>query len=172
MTSSGEMAVSWSEAEGARKYLLQRRTHDGSAWSAWGTLNGKLAGTGYTDSSIPSGTVHVQYRVRAYRGAWSDYSARGTATFPPAAPELEAAYSGGGVDLSWNEVNGALRYAVFERNYVNGVWTAWKSISTRLSGTGYSDSAIPEGTTMCQYRMRSNNGTWSEYSNRVTVIIP
>lgn len=165
---SGKVTVKWNAVSGASKYALYRREY-GSSWSSWTAVSTSLTGTSYTDGSVAVGKVY-QYRMKAYNGTWSDYSASAEVKVisKPASPVFTVAYEDGSMHVVWNAVSGAKKYALYRSCYKNGAWTSWTIVNTRLTGTSYTDTAVEEGYRY-QYRMKAYNGLWSDYSANVNV---
>ena len=169
----GKITLSWDAVEGAAKYLIQRRSYDGSAWSSYATLK-TLTGTSYEDAAVTAGSRY-QYRVRAYNGsAWGKFGTAAAVTVPapaPAAPVISAAAEDGKVTVQWAAVDNASKYAVYRRAYVSG---AWESAWTQFTATeaGYADGSVT-ASTKYQYRVRAYGpGGWSGFSNALTVTTP
>lgn len=167
---SGKVNVNWNTVSDATKYGLYRREYHGS-WSTWSPVEDSMTGTSVIDGSVVAGTEY-QYRVRAYNGIWGDYSApvnvKAQTIVKPAAPDPAVTYAGGKVNVTWAAVSGAKKYALYRSCYKNGAWTGWTIISTKLTGTGYSDTGVEAGYRY-QYRMKAYNGAWSSYSSNVNV---
>ena len=167
---NGSVVVSWDAVETATQYALYRRANDGSAWGDWVTLNKKITGTSYTDTSVVPGTAY-QYRAKSYNGDWSQaYSNRVDITVPsltPAAPVIEVTAQPGENVISWAAVNNAEQYRVYRRVNDGSAWGEWTSVIQ--TETSYTDTSVTAGY-LYEYRVKSyGNGEWSGYSNKEQV---
>lgn len=127
--------LSWTTVPGARGYQLIVWSGSGQ-WQLLG--EGALTGTTYSHTEISAGTTYY-YTVRAVNaseeGPWSEQASETAAgpqpatstpapaptlaptptstALPLAAPELSAKAAAGAVELTWNEVHGAVRYELW-----------------------------------------------------------
>ncbi|MCP1674569.1 fibronectin type 3 domain-containing protein [Natronocella acetinitrilica] len=144
------MAVSWSAANNASNYRVERQANGG----AWEVVRTQSA-TSWSDSSIVRGNDY-RYRVRAENAdSQSGYRTGLEVRFPLATPAvpgaIEATLSGASVDVSWSAAANASSYRLERR--VNG--GGWETRSIQ-STTSLSDSAIDRGNNYT-YRVRAEN---------------
>ena len=170
--SGRSVELSWTAVAGAARYALW-------AWESvngWRQLGGEnLTGASLTDSEVVPGTVYY-YAIRAVNAegessAWSAYVHASVGEGLPfgTAPGLTAVAGDGMVELSWDAVSGAVRYALWAWESVDG----WQKIGgDNLTSTSFVHSSAAVGVTYF-YAVRAVNGSgdggpWSKYA-QVTV---
>ena len=170
--SGRSVELSWTAVAGAARYALW-------AWESvngWRQLGGEnLTGASLTDSEVVPGTVYY-YAIRAVNAegessAWSAYVHASVGEGLPfgTAPGLTAVAGDGMVELSWDAVSGAVRYALWAWESVDG----WQKIGgDNLTSTSFVHSSAAVGVTYF-YAVRAVNGSgdggpWSKYA-KVTV---
>ena len=144
---SGGIQVTWNEADGAVKYRVYRKDAVNTVWKVIATVTG----TSYVDKSAAAGVTY-SYTVRGVDadGELSPgFDRTGvSATIPkptvPANVTLgDAKVVSGGIQVTWNEADGAVKYRVYRKDAVN---TVWKVIAT-VTGTSYVDKSAAAGVT-------------------------
>ena len=143
---SGGIQVTWNEADGAAKYRVYRKDAVNTKWTAIATVTG----TSYVDKSAEAGVTY-SYTVRGV-GADGELSpgfdrTGVSATIPkPTAPANvtlgDAKVVTGGIQVTWNEADGAAKYKVYRKDAAN---TVWRVIAT-VTGTSYTDKTAKIGT--------------------------
>ena len=143
----GGIQVTWNEADGAVKYRVYRKDAVNTVWKVIATVTG----TSYVDKSAAAGVTY-SYTVRGV-GADGELSpgfdrTGVSATIPkptvPANVTLgDAKVVSGGIQVTWNEADGAVKYRVYRKDAVN---TVWKVIAT-VTGTSYVDKSAAAGVT-------------------------
>ena len=143
----GGIQVTWNEADGAVKYRVYRKDAVNTVWKVIATVTG----TSYVDKSAAAGVTY-SYTVRGVDadGELSPgFDRTGvSATIPkptvPANVTLgDAKVVSGGIQVTWNEADGAVKYRVYRKDAVN---TVWKVIAT-VTGTSYVDKSAAAGVT-------------------------
>ena len=143
---SGGIQVTWNEADGAVKYKVYRKDAANTVWKVIVIVTG----TSYVDKSAAAGVTY-SYTVRGV-GADGELSpgfdrTGVSATIPkPTAPANvtlgDAKVVTGGIQVTWNEADGAAKYKVYRKDAAN---TVWKVIAT-VTGTSYTDKTAKIGT--------------------------
>ena len=143
---SGGIQVTWNEADGAAKYKVYRKDAANTVWKVIAIVTG----TSYVDKSAAAGVTY-SYTVRGV-GADGELSpgfdrTGVSATIPkPTAPANvtlgDAKVVTGGIQVTWNEADGAAKYKVYRKDAAN---TVWRVIAT-VTGTSYTDKTTKIGT--------------------------
>ena len=143
---SGGIQVTWNEADGAVKYKVYRKDAANTVWK----VSAIVTGTSYVDKSAAAGVTY-SYTVRGV-GADGELSpgfdrTGVSATIPkPTAPANvtlgDAKVVTGGIQVTWNEADGAAKYKVYRKDAAN---TVWRVIAT-VTGTSYTDKTAKIGT--------------------------
>ncbi len=156
--SPGAITVTWTAAENAVTYLIQRREQTDGVWGSWVTLKANISGTSYTDSTVTPKVLY-QYRARGRNSNGngpikSASSVRAAAMAKPGAissVSLQAA--SGGITVSWSAAAYAESYMLQRQTYGESAWTTVKSV---IAGRTYTDAAVKAGTKY-RYRVRAKN---------------
>ena len=143
---TGGIQVTWNEADGAAKYKVYRKDAANTVWKVIAIVTG----TSYVDKSAAAGVTY-SYTVRGV-GADGELSpgfdrTGVSATIPkPTAPAdvklIDAKVVSGGIQVTWNEADGAAKYKVYRKDAAN---TVWRVIAT-VTGTSYTDKTAKIGT--------------------------
>ncbi len=143
---TGGIQVTWNETDGAAKYKVYRKDAANTVWKVIAIVTG----TSYVDKSAAAGVTY-SYTVRGV-GADGELSpgfdrTGVSATIPkPTAPADvtlgDAKVVTGGIQVTWNETDGAAKYKVYRKDAAN---TVWKVIAT-VTGTSYTDKTAKIGT--------------------------
>ena len=143
---SGGIQVTWQAADGAAKYKVYRKDAANTVWKVIAIVTG----TSYVDKSAAAGVTY-SYTVRGVDadGELSPgFDRTGvSATIPkPTAPANvtlgDAKVVTGGIQVTWNEADGAAKYKVYRKDAAN---TVWRVIAT-VTGTSYTDKTAKIGT--------------------------
>lgn len=132
--SDTQASVSWklgSNATASYVNVLVERRIDEGGWSQIATLGGTT--TNYTDNGIGS-NHRYQYRVRAYNGLYSDYSASGHIYTTPAAPKGVSLSKIGGTNVRI-AVDSASPYAdgfLYQLSVNGGGWSSEQDMGTSI----------------------------------------
>ena len=160
VASSGKPKLSWSAVERAVKYRVYRATGKNGAFKLLSTTTG----TSLTNTSTTAGTLYYYY-VEAVDadGYVSRPSAAVSRTCDLARPviTLSNVASTGKVKISWEKIEGAVKYEVY-RSTDNKTWS---KLST-VSGTSLTNTSTTAGT-LYYYKVKaiaSNSGANSAYS--------
>ena len=155
VASAGKITVSWTAAEGAATYILQRRERGSDTWT---TLNSNVKDTFYEDTAGEAGAVY-QYRVRSRNvRVYGPFKASVEVAFmegstPDDIKTVNAKASSGKITVSWSASSGAAGYIV-QRKEKGGTW---ETLDTYVTGTKYVDKTVKSGK-VYQYRIRPRNG--------------
>ena len=145
--------ITWSAVTGATKYAVYIY-EDGE----YTCLNSNITGTSYTATGLTNGKK-VGFKVKAYVGAWSGASAMAYATpvsdldIIPVNVKAEAGDSS--AVITWDEVEGATKYALYI--YIDGAYTCLASniVDTRFTVSGL-ENGIKVG-----FKVKAYVGKWS-----------
>jgi len=160
--SSGKIKISWNAVEGAVKYQVYRSTEKSSGYSLLTTTTG----TSVTNTSVEPGVTYY-YKVIAVAkntSANSAYSAVTSRTCDLARTTitLSNVESTGKIKISWNAVEGAVKYQVYRSTSENGTY----SLLTTTTGTSVTNTSAEPGVTY-YYKVRaiaSNSAANGAYS--------
>ena len=145
---TGGIQVTWQQADGAETYRVYRKDATNTKWKVIATVSG----TSYTDKTAKAGTKYT-YTVRGVAadgktlspgydktGVSATMSAASTA---PANVTLGSAKAvSGGITVTWQKADGAVRYRVYRKDAANTKWT----VIATVSGTSYTDKTAKDGT--------------------------
>ena len=108
--------------------------------------------------------------LRVYNGM--PYLPLDIAPLPPEAfvPVITAKSNDSQIFINWDTIDGVTKYSLYKRSYENGAWCTWQTVSTSLVGTSYIDRDVVCGIKY-QYRMKGYHGTWSSYSDSVSLML-
>ena len=155
---NGGVRVNWSAGTGASKYYVLRKIGNGS----W-TKVAETANNTFIDAKVNGGTTYT-YTVRSVGNDGSTVSAQDntgrTILYIPQPKVSAAAITSGGIQITWNAVNGASKYHVLRRTGT-GNWTK----IAETSSSSFTDANAANGTTY-SYTVRgvsSDGKTMSAY---------
>ena len=86
-------------------------------------------------------------------------------------PEVTIKNTAKGIEIKWNEIEGAENYIVYRRVYNASTkkWSGWSKIKTGYTGTSYVDGTVTLGT-QYRYTVRAVNGdVMSKYESTATL---
>ncbi len=155
--------VGWYLVDGATSYRIYRRVinpdNSRSGWTYLYTAGAKQ--TTYIDTKDMVNNTYYEYTVCAYTAKGSSAVCRYAAIRYLTAPTVSAKAVTGGVQVSWNKVNGAQKYNVY-RMY-NGAKT-WTYIATVDGNTlSYIDKAATSGRNIFYTVKAVGTGNMSAY---------
>ena len=145
--SGKDIVVTWQQAAGAARYKVFRKDPVNTGWKVVATVSG----LSYTDKNATAG-VKYSYTVRGVNtdGALSPgFDRTGVSAMVPkaAAPANvtlgSAKAVSGGIQVTWQAANGAVKYNVYRKDASN---TVWRVIAT-VTGTSYTDKTAKAGVT-------------------------
>ena len=145
---TGGIQVTWNEADGAAKYKVYRKDAANTVWKVIAIVTG----TSYTDKTAKIGTKY-NYTVRGVAADGKTLSPgfdrTGVSATMPAASTTPANVTlgsakavSGGIQVTWQQANGAVKYKVYRKDTAN---TDWKVIAT-VSSASYVDRTTKIGT--------------------------
>ena len=162
----GGVRVTWNAVDYAASYQVWRKVPGGK----WAKVGKPVTGTGYTDTSVTSGTTYC-YTVRAINGSVvSSYDKAGVSTLYLAVPVLKKAEnSGTSIKLTWEKVPGAASYALY---YSTNGGKSWKTLKTSkaVTGTSYTITGGTYGT-VYTYTVRAVSGSTKSYYDKAGVSV-
>jgi fibronectin type 3 domain-containing protein len=140
------VTLAWTASSGATSYNVKRATTSGGPY----TQLAAPTSTGFADSAVTNGTAYYYVVTALNAGGESANSAQVTATpaapptAPPAAPaNLTATAGNAAIILTWSASSGATGYNVKRATSSGGPFTQLAAATS----TGYTDSAVTNGTT-------------------------
>lgn len=163
--SSNGIKVSWQEIGGATGYIVYRSQFVNGKWTAWkNTGTQKPNKTYYVDKTASVGETY-RYTVRALSNKTKSAYVSSNEIMYLSVPSVKITNSHKGVSVNWNKIKGAVNYAVYRAELINGKWTSWKNIAKTGAVTNYVDTTAVSGATY-MYTVRAiNNKTMSVYKN-------
>lgn len=138
-------------------YEISRKLSSSSSWSVLGTTSSSYPM--YTDTTTSPGTSY-DYRVRGVSSSGtyttSSYSAVGSittaGTITLQTPVVSGYYSANSVKLNWSTINFVSSYTLQKKASTSSTWS---TISSSLTTTSYTDSAVTLENTY-DYRVKAN----------------
>lgn len=148
------IVVKWSVVAGATGYNVYRKdmTTEGADWEKIATTVGKS----YIDTKLTSGNAY-SYKVEAYFRGFNSASKETKAVVYLSIPTATAYNAAKGITVEWDAQDGATRYHVFRRDYINGAWSEWVRVRTTET-TSFVDAKAISGTRY-QYKVYSATET-------------
>ena len=160
VASSGKPKLTWDKVPGAVKYEIYRATSASGTYSRLSTTTG----TSLTNTSATVGQTYY-YKVRAVHedGTRSEFSniVSRTCCLPRPVVTASNVASSGKVKLTWEKIEGALKYQVY-RSTDNENWSLLKT----LTGTSLTNTSTEAGT-LYYYKVKaiaSNTDASSAFS--------
>ncbi len=160
---NAQVALHWTASSGAAGYYVERSNASGGPY----TQLSVQAAANYMDTGLTNGSKYF-YVVSAYNSAGqsansADVSATPTLSVPTVPTGLSATAGNGVVSLTWTGSSGATSYYV-KRSTSSGAET---QISAPTS-TGYTDTAVTNGTKYFYVVAAVNSGGESANSSQVS----
>ena len=140
---SGGIQVTWNEADGAAKYKVYRKDAANTVWKVIAIVTG----TSYVDKSAAAGVTY-SYTVRGVDAdgelspGFDRTGVSATISAPTNVKLVGAKAVNGGIQVTWQQANGAVKYKVYRKDTAN---TDWKAIAT-VSSVSYVDRTTKIGT--------------------------
>ena len=161
---SSGVKISWQKVTGAQGYKIYRKTSEKGSWKLIDTTtsNKKFY---YVDKTAVNGKTYY-YSVQAYYSKTnSTYNRTGLKKKFVATPDVKIKEYSKSIKLSWNNIDGADKYAVYKKASGESEWTKL----TTTENTTYKDNAVKKGKTY-YYRVRAIDGkTTSGYKTQKVV---
>jgi fibronectin type 3 domain-containing protein len=150
-----QVTLTWTPVSTATGYVVKRAD---SVAGPYTTVATGLAGTSYTDTGLTNGVTYY-YVVTAINGsgespAGSPVSAQPLPPVPDAPADLSATAGDSQVVLAWSASAGATSYKVKRATASGGPYV---TVAT-VTGTGYTDTGLTNGTTYYYIVTASNLG--------------
>ena len=162
--SNGKPRLTWNTIEGAEEYQVYRATSKNGTYKKMYTTTG----TSYTNTSAETGKRYY-YKVRAVaQGVYSGFSEIVSRTCDCAQPKVTVANvaSTGKIKLTWDKVDGAVKYEVYRATSKNGTYELLKT----TTGTSFTNTSATAGKTY-YYKVKAiaeKSAANSAYSEVVT----
>ena len=159
VASTGKIKLTWNKVDGAAKYEVYRST-DKKTWKLLKTVTG----TSLTNTSTEAGELYYYYVVAVdAKGNTSDSSkiVSRRCDLPQPVISLSNVASTGKIKISWNKIEGAVKYEVY-RSTDNKTWTLLKAVT----GTSLTNTSTEAGT-LYYYKVKaiaSSSGANSAFS--------
>lgn len=167
VASSGKVRLTWGAVAGAQSYKVYRSTSKTGTYSLIKTTTS----TSFTNTGAKAG-VTCYYCVVACgsnSAADSEASAIVTRTCDCARPEVSISNvaSSGKIKLTWDAVEGAVKYRVYRATSKNGTYTLMKT----TTGTSYTNTSAKAGKLyyyklMAVAEKSAGNSAYSSYKSR------
>lgn len=139
---NGKPKLTWAAVDGAAKYQVYRSTSKNSSYKLMKTVT---SGTSYTNTNAVVGEKYY-YKVRAVDeyGEKSLYSNIVSRTCDLPRPNVKVANvpKTGKIKLTWDAVDGAVKYEVYRSTSQNGTYSPMKTV---LEGTSYINTSAKAG---------------------------
>ena len=142
---SGGIQVMWQAAANAATYNVYRM---GPGDTYWKVVSAKQSGTSYTDKNVTAGSTY-KYTVRGVASdgktlspGFNNTGVSATISAPTNVKLVGAKAVNGGIQVTWQQANGAVKYKVYRKDTAN---TDWKVIAT-VSSASYVDRTTKIGT--------------------------
>ena len=163
VASSGKIKLKWEKISGAEKYKIYRRVGKSGDYEYYKSTTS----TSYTDKDTKAGKVYY-YKVLAVHENTSANSAKSdgvgqTCKLPR--PEVSIKLSSGNPKLTWEEVDGAVKYEIYRATSKDGTY---KSIKTTTS-LKYTDKSVTAGKTY-YYKVVAIHSNTSANSAKSSVV--
>ena len=143
--------VNWNTVTGADSYRVYRKAQGEKSWKYLGTTSSDS----YVDTNV-QGAVNYTYTVRSAKGkTFGSYDSKGISVKCIETPVITGAeYTEDGVNLTWQEVDGATGYYVYHKAEDA---TKWSRIAVVKAETSFEDEIPVEDSTYL-YTVRAYNG--------------
>lgn len=162
---TGKPVLEWSSVEGAQAYQLYRSEQGADNYTCIATVTDQFT---YTDPDAVVGTTYSYYMVAVDEESnilmQSTVCNQMCVCAQPVAKTATFVASGK-IKISWNRVDGAVKYHVYRTDVENGTFTKL----TSTTGTSVSNTKVNPGTTYYYYVVAEGaNGAMSEPSEIVS----
>ena len=147
--SGSSIVVTWEAAEGAKTYIIYRKTKS----TNWTVLVSGVSGTSYTDKSVTAGEPYT-YTVRGvasdgktmskgYDGTGKTAKVPDASAVPDPVTMVGAVADSTGITVTWKTAMGAAAYTIYRKT----AGTNWTVLVSGVKGTSYVDNtALAKGT--------------------------
>ena len=162
---TGKVRLTWDAVEGAVEYKVYRSTEKDGKYSLMFTTEG----TSYTNTNAVAGTTYY-YKVVAVatKSAANSAAALVSRTCDLPQTKLTGKVSLLGTPkLSWNEVDGAVKYKVYRAESETGTY----KLMYTTTGTSYSNSNHVNGTTYYYYVVAVAENSWANSAASNVVVL-
>ena len=135
------ISFNWEAVEGSTGYRIYRRASGEKYWTYLETVDG----TTYVDNNVKS-SVYYRYTARSvYENNYAGFDSNGSLLRCVSTPEIsEANCVENGIEVKWNEIEGAMGYYVYHKAEGAKYWTR---IAVLNDATSYVDTDVAEDTT-------------------------
>lgn len=142
VASSGKIRLTWNAVDGADTYKVYRATSKNGTYTRMYTTSG----TSYVNTKATAGTYYYYYVVAVSSdGTVSKKSNIVGRTCDLARPEVTISNvaSSGKIKITWDKVDGAVKYQVYRATSKNGDYSLLKTVS----GTAFTNTSATAGKT-------------------------
>lgn len=168
-TLNGPQITWYKHSSAATKYVVYRRSVNGTKWTTVGTVNGSVLT--FTDKSVKDKSGTYVYTVKALNksGAASRYQFSGITSAFVATPQIKSVetQADNKIKVEWTSIQGKT-YRVYRKT--NG--GSWETIAKEYYGVSYTDKNVENGNTY-EYTVKAlgNNATSDFYTgNKVDYV--
>ncbi len=152
--------ITWNKLNNIEGYMVFKKTANGMETVAVLNVNT----TSFTDVNVKDGETYT-YAVASMdfygnAGTYEEFTV--TYKVPVvgklATPTVKSSVSAKGMQITWNEIEGAESYIVYQRTYnaKTKKWSGWKILKNGYTGTSYVDTTVKLGT-YYKYTVRAVN---------------
>lgn len=161
---------SWTQVAGAKSYTIYRSEMVNGSWTKWQSLgDAKATSKSFTDKTAKSGVTY-KYTVKA-RSTGSTSSVKGsTSILFLATPVTTVSARAGAIDLSWGQINGAVKYIVYRsERKPDGSWTGYENQVTLIGAVSWTDTNV-EANKRYKYKVKAYNGSAKSSTNATKAV--
>lgn len=160
-----QVTLGWAASPGAIGYLVQQALAPGGPY----TYETTVPSLTYTDTGLADNTTYYYIVTPMNSGGVGASSNEAVATTAPAAPSGLSIIAGNTqASLSWSAAAGATSYQVRRATATGGPYT---TVATGLSGPGYTDTGLVNGTPYF-YVVAALNGTAASANSAEASVTP
>lgn len=141
---NAQVSLSWTSVSGATSYNVKRSLTSGSGYAI---IASGITTANYSDTGLTNGTTYyyVVSAVNASGESPNSSQVSATPTMLPGTPTGLSALGGNAqVSLTWTAATGAATYNLYRATTTGGEGTT--AYKTGITGTGYTDTALINGT--------------------------
>ena len=150
----------WQSVVGAEGYTVLRKSTSEGVWEEVAEVSADT--TEYTDKEIESGERYTYSVLASNSFGESTYNSTGVSSMFIAKPAYTVSNTKGGIEIKWNEVEGAVNYKVMKKTSDSDEWT--QITKTAASVTDYRDTDVKSGEKY-YYDVNAVNGTDSTFAS-------
>ena len=156
----GTATLSWNPIPGASKYAVSEYLGDGK----YHILSTEIEGTTYTISDLSNLKTHYFLVQACIDGQWTTYTSAnhvGVIPFGPIKPSAIAVAGERSIDLSWEPISGATKYAVSIKNEDG----SFNILSAGITHSSYTITGLKGNIEYSILVQAYIDGKWSSYTD-------